>query len=406
MLGKQIRSFAENEIIFREGEAGDCAYLIETGRILVYLMKNGTEIPLKVLGKGDIFGEMSMIDCSLRSASCRALSEVRLVTVTQEQLVDRIQSADPIVRLLMRALMDRLRVQNDAIRGISISPATVMSEKDEREKQEALERISLENRIAMGLENDEFLPHYQPIYDLETQQIKGCEALIRWTTSDGKTISPGMFIDVLEESSMMLQVGQMMIEKCAADMVRLQKALPLAPDFFISVNVSGKQFADPNFVTHLEQVRSRTGISAANLKLEVTERIMTEGPQAIATLQSCRSLGYKIAIDDFGTGFSSLQYLASMPLHDLKVDRTFVFQMMSHEKPLSIVKTLIYLARLLNLNLIAEGIETPAQLELLRKLGVQMGQGFYFAKAMPYNDFLSLLGKESAAPATPLKIAA
>lgn len=405
MLGKQIRSFAENDVIFREGEAGDCAYLIETGRILVFLVKNGVEVPLKVLGKGDIFGEMSMIDNSLRSASCRALTEVRLVTVTQEQLVDRIQSADPIVRLLMRALMDRLRVQNDAIRGISIAPPSPPSEKDEREKQEALERISLENRIAIGLQNDEFTPYYQPIYDLETQAIQGCEALIRWITPDGKTVSPAMFIDVLEDSSMMLDVGQMMIEKCAADLKRLQGMMNLSPDFFISVNVSGKQFADPNFVTHLEKVRAETGISPGNLKLEVTERIMTEGPQAIATLQNCRSLGYKIAIDDFGTGFSSLQYLASMPLHDLKVDRTFVFQMMSHEKPLSIVKTLIYLARLLNLNLIAEGIETRPQLELLRKLGVQMGQGYLFAKAMPYADLVSLLAAESA-PATPLKIAA
>ncbi len=391
MLRKQVRTIAENETIFREGEAGDCAYLIETGRVLVYLMKNGVEVPLKILGTGDIFGEMSMIDCSLRSASCRTLSDVRLVTVTQEQLVDRIQSADPIVRLLMRAMMDRLRVQNDAIRGISISPTSVKSEKDEREKQEALDCIGLENRIAIGIESNEFVPHYQPIYDLESQQIIGCEGLIRWTTADGKTISPAAFIDVLEESTLILEVGKMMMEKCMADLVRLQATLPLPRDFFVSVNVSGKQFADPNFVAMLEKARSQAGVAARHIKLEVTERIMTDGPQAISTLQSCRALGYKIAIDDFGTGFSSLQYLASMPLNDLKVDRIFVLQMMTHAKPLSIVKTLIYLARLLNLNLIAEGIETQAQLELLRHLGVQMGQGFLFSKAVPYEAFVALI---------------
>lgn len=391
MLGKQIRTFDENEIIFLEGQAGDCAYLIETGRVLVFLMKDGVEVPLKILGKGEIFGEMSMIDSSPRSASCRTLSEVRLATVTKEQLLDRIQSTDPIVRLLMRALLDRLRLQNDGIRGRSTSETVVQNTKLESETQEALDRLELENRIARALEAKEFVPYYQPIYDLNTQEVVGCEALIRWHTPDGKIVPPMAFIDVLEESPLILDVGQYMIECCFRDLVRMQADLELTPDFFISVNVSGRQFADSAFVRNLERARSETHVSANRLKLEVTERIMTEGPQAIQTLQACRALGYKIAIDDFGTGFSSLQYLASMPLHDLKVDRSFVSQMMTLERSLSIVKTLIYLANALNLNLIAEGIETKDQLELLNKMGVQMGQGYYFSKAVPYDDFINLL---------------
>jgi len=391
MLGKQIRTFAANEIIFLEGQAGDSAYLIETGRVLVFLMKDGEEIPLKILGKGEIFGEMSMIDNSPRSASCRTISEVRLATVTQEQLLDRIQSTDPIVRLLMRALLDRLRVQNDGLRGKTTSVSCLQSEKLKQEKQEAIDRLDLENKISLALDNNEFLPHYQPIYDLQTQEVAGCEALIRWVTPEGKVIAPGAFIDVLEESPLILEVGQKMIERCLADLVRMQREVFLSPDFFASVNVSGRQFADPSFVRNLERARRATNIPSKRLKLEVTERIMTEGPQAIQTLLECRALGYKIAIDDFGTGFSSLQYLASMPLHDLKVDRSFVSQMMTLEKSLSIVKTLIYLANALNLNLIAEGIETKAQLDLLSKMGVQMGQGFYFSKAVPYDDFIALI---------------
>jgi len=390
MLGKQIRTFEANEIIFLEGQAGDCAYLIESGRVLVFLMKDGVEVPLKVLGKGEIFGEMSMIDASPRSASCRTLSEVRLATVTKEQLLDRIQSTDPIVRLLMRALLDRLRLQNDGIRGKSTSDSVVHNTKLESETQEALDRLDLENRIARALDAKEFVPYYQPIYDLNSQEVVGCEALIRWNTSDGKVIPPMAFIDILEESPLILDVGQHMIECCFRDLVRMQNDLDLDSDFFISVNVSGRQFADPSFVRNLERARNETQIPARRLKLEVTERIMTEGPQAIQTLQACRALGYKMAIDDFGTGFSSLQYLASMPLHDLKVDRSFVNQMMTLERSLSIVKTLIYLANALNLNLIAEGIETRDQLELLNKMGVQMGQGFYFSKPVPYDDFINL----------------
>jgi sensor c-di-GMP phosphodiesterase-like protein len=396
MIGTQNQKFAENEVVFREGDQGDCAYLIEYGQVLVYLEKDGVEIPLKFLGKGEIFGEMSMIDNSLRSASCRALCETRLVIVTQEQLLDRIQSADPVVRLLMRALLERLRDQNFSLKGVQTEMNPIISEKLAMEKQEAIERIELENRMSLGLKNDEFSPHYQPIYDLEQNIVIGAEALIRWKTADGNTISPGVFVDVLEQSSLILSVGQMMIEKCVSDLVQLQKSCELSKDFFTSINISGRQFADPQFLDHLEIVRARAGIPAHQIKLEVTERIMTEGPQAIATLQNCRSFGYRIAIDDFGTGFSSLQYLASMPLHDLKIDRSFVNQMMTQEKSLSVVKTLIYMARLLKLNLIAEGIETNQQLLLLRNLGVKAGQGFLFSKAMPVGDLAAFLSSQAA----------
>lgn len=396
MIGKQNRKYKVNQVIFTEGDPGDCAYLIEYGQVLVYILKDGVEIPLMVLGKGEIFGEMSIIDNSLRSASCRTLTETRLVIVTQEQLLDRIQSADPVVRLLMRALLERLRGQNDSIRGkVSVSNP-IISEKLEQDKKEALERIELENRISVGLKNNEFLPFYQPIYDLETQTISGCEALIRWKTPDGKIIAPGVFIDVLEQSSLIHAAGQMMIEKCIADLSKMRNEHSFATDFFVSVNISGRQFADLNFLSHLETVRAKSDLPATHVKLEVTERIMTEGPQAITTLQKCRALDYQIAIDDFGTGFSSLQYLASMPLNDLKIDRSFVSQMMTHEKSLSIVKTLIYMARLLKLNLIAEGIETKEQLFLLRNLGVKQGQGFLFSKPLTYDDFVAAAAGASA----------
>jgi EAL domain-containing protein (putative c-di-GMP-specific phosphodiesterase class I) len=344
MLGKQIRDYGKNEIILREGDTGDWAYLIESGQVLVFVTKDGEEVPLKILGKGEIFGEMSMIDNSVRSASCRTLTEVRLVAVTQEQLLDRIQAADPVVRLLMRAFLDRLREQNDAVRGRTMSGAVVSPERLASDQREALDRINLENKIAIAIDGDEFVPHYQPIYDLGNQRVVGCEALLRWKTADGKLIAPGTFIDALENSPLILDVGRIMLEKCIADLVRLRGSVPggLSESFFVSVNVSGRQFADPHFIDRLETIRAASGVPSGQIKLEVTERIMTEGPLAISTLQNCRALGYKIAIDDFGTGFSSLQYLAAMPLHDLKVDRSFVNQMMQNEKALSIVKTLIH----------------------------------------------------------------
>lgn len=389
MYNGPSRQFPADHVIFSAGEVGDCAYLVERGSVLIYLTKDETEVPLKVLGEGEVFGEMSIIDGSARSASCRTLSNTSLVVVTREQLLDRINAADPVVRLLMRALLERLRWQNDSLMGRT-SDASPQNDALEKEKREALKRIELENRIANALKNDEFIPFYQPIYDLKTYEIKGCEALVRWISPEGDIIPPMLFIDILEQSTLVLRSGRQIIEKCLGDLHELMSVSENPSEFFVSINISGRQFIDPDFTTHLETQRKKLSLPAKQIKLELTERVMLGGPEALATLQKCRQLGYQLAIDDFGTGFSSLQYLASMPLTDLKIDRSFVMKMLKHDKSLSIVKSLIHMGRLLGMKLIAEGIETDEELALLRKLGVQMGQGYLFSKAVPLAEFKQL----------------
>lgn len=382
MLRNEIRKFANNELIFRDGDPADCAYLIERGHVLVTVTRAGSELTLRILNAGEVFGEMSLIDDKPRSATCRSMGDTELIVVSRDQLLDRMHSADPVVRLMIRALMERLRTQTDTLRGETVV-ASAKTAGNEVEKKEAVERIALEDRILLALKNDEFVPFYQPIYDLNTFRVTGFEALIRWITPDGETIPPSVFMDVVEGSTIVLKAGRMIVQKCMSDLPELLSRFAGSESFFLSINIGGRQFADAGFVEHLESVRKNFGLSAANVKLELTERVMMEGPQAFATLRSCREHGYSLAIDDFGTGFSSLQYLASMPLNDLKIDRSFVMNMRSDKKSLSIVKALIHLANLLGLGIIAEGIETAEELELLKSLGVSSGQGFYFAKAMP-----------------------
>lgn len=386
----QVRA---GQLIFADGDAGECAYLVESGRILVFVVKDGVEVPLKVLGEGEVIGEMSLIDNSPRSASCRALDDGSLLVVGKDQLLDRVRGADPVVRLLMRALLERLRSQNDSARGHGFDSGKTETEAMD-DKREALRRIDLENSIAGGLQKDQFLPFYQPINDLKSGRIVGCEALIRWLQPDGRLISPAVFMDVIESSSLVHQAGRMMIEKSLRDLGPLQQRF--GADFFVSINVGSGQFGDPNFLDHLEKTRESFGVDAECVKLELTERVMMEGPQAMSTLENCRAKGYRLAIDDFGTGFSNLQYLASMPLSDLKIDRSFVMKILSHERSLSIVKSLIHLARSLKLSLIAEGIETADELALLRKLGVEMGQGYLFAKPMPLDQLMQLAAQKAA----------
>ena len=297
----------------------------------------------------------------------------------------------------MRVLMERLRSQNDRLRSSNKGAVTVPVNMDPLalEKTEAVRRIGLENRIAAALDNDEFVPYYQPIYDLSTGEMKGCEALIRWIAKDNDIIPPSVFMDVIEESTLILRAGRVIIEKCSRDLPRMQAKFASTTDFFVSVNVSGRQFVDPTLLSHLEACREKARVPARQIKLELTERVMMEGPQALLMLQNCRKLGYQLAIDDFGTGFSSLQYLAQMPLTDLKIDRSFVSRMLEDKKSLSIIRSLIHLADLLGLKLIAEGIENPEQYAMLHGLKVQMGQGYLFSKAIPLEDFLKLPARYS-----------
>ena len=383
------RRLKPDEIIFSEGDVGDCAYLIEQGRVYCFIEKDGIEIPLRTLGKGEVFGEMSLIDGSPRSATCRSVGDGHLLIVTKTQLMDRISAADPVVRLLMQALLERLRSQNQRLRGtLQVGPIELDSLA--KEKKEALDRIELENRIASALDEDEFGPFYQPIYDLETGEVAGCEALMRWIGKDKKVISPVVFMDVMENSSLIVRAGQMIMEKATRDLPKMRKQFSGTDKFFVSVNVSGRQFMEADFIGDLERARQAAKVDAAHVKLELTERIMTEGTVAINALKKCRSLGYQLAIDDFGTGFSSLQYLAQMPITHLKIDRSFVMSLFNDDKSLLIVKSLIHMAGILGLDLIAEGIETKEQLALLKSLGVGMAQGFLFSKPIPLHDFLKL----------------
>ncbi len=377
-----------NEIIFREGETGDCAYLIETGRVMIFLNKNDEEVPLKALGEGEVFGEMALIDNSPRSASCRALSDCQLILVTKEQLLDRISSSDPVVRLLMKALMERLRSQNAKIKGVN-SPSAA-TDPLATEKKEAMDRINLENRLANALDQDEFIPFYQPIYDLKTKQIVGCESLIRWITKDQGIVSPAVFMDVMEDSSLILKAGQLMIEKSFKDLPLMVSQFEIGEDFHMSINVSGRQFGSPNFIPDLEKAREFRKVRPHQVRLELTERIMAEGPWTLKVLNECRNKGYHLAIDDFGTGFSSLQYLAQMPLTDLKIDRSFVMRMHENPRSLSIVHSLVHLAKLLGMSVTAEGIENKDQLNTLIKLGAGYGQGYLFSKPVPLSEFLKL----------------
>lgn len=386
---------SKGQILFRQGDAGDSAYIVEKGQIYIYLEQDKEEIPLAMLGQGEIFGEMSLIDNQNRSASARAAVDTSLSVVTKEQLMERMFTADPVVKLLLNVLLKRLRLQNTALLSKEAQEKEKAKANAQREligaSNEAIEQIKFENLVYEAFRKNQFEMFYQPIVDLKNRKINGCEALLRWKDPEKGYVSPGVFIDVIESSSMVLPIGMWILDQSMKDAKELI-AKKNNPNFTVSVNVSTKQFADPRFIEELEGLRKKHDLRPTNIKLEVTERVMMEGAVVIETLRQCRHIGYEIAIDDFGTGFSSLQYLSSMPLSSLKVDRSFVMKVNSDPKVRAIVHSLIFMSKSLGLEVVAEGIETEEELQSVFAMGAEKGQGYLFSKPIPFSQFLNLEG--------------
>ncbi|WP_347357095.1 EAL domain-containing protein [Bdellovibrio sp.] len=387
----------KDQIIFSEGDEGDCAYIIEKGRVLIFLTKDKEEIPLTILGEGEIFGEMALIDNQNRSASVRALEDVRLAIVTKQQVLERVSTADKVVQLLMRVLLKRLRRKNMGAPARMSEVEIDNSGAGADGTQSALDQIKLENQIFQAFQNKEFELFYQPIVNLKTKTITGCEALLRWNSPQHGLVSPNLFIDIIENSSMVIPIGHWIINQALKDLrtiqdqLRLNKKEKMSDDFMMSINISGRQFTHSDFVNNLEDLREKHDLQTQNIKLEITERIMMDGAIALDALNQCRSLGYAISIDDFGTGFSGLQYLTQMPISFLKIDRSFVMKILSDPKSKAVVSSIIHLAHAMDIEVIAEGIEHHEEALVLETLGARYGQGYLFSKPVDLGRFLKLI---------------
>lgn len=247
---------------------------------------------------------------------------------------------------------------------------------------QVLNRMKLEADLRRGIERQEFFLLYQPIISLQTERLAGFEALVRWQQPERGMVSPAEFIPLAEETGLIIPIGHWVMQEACRQIKTWQQAYPDSFPLQVSVNLSSRQFAQPNLIEQIKSVLEETAIDPHHLKLELTESaVMDNVEAAIKQLQEIRELGIELSIDDFGTGYSSLSYLHRFPLDNLKIDRSFVSQINNKEN-LEIVRTIIALARSLELEVVAEGIETVAQMTELRKLTCEYGQGYYFAKPL------------------------
>ena len=245
-------------------------------------------------------------------------------------------------------------------------------------------RMLLEQSLRQALENRQMLLHFQPIVALESRQIVGLEALLRWQHPESGLIPPDIFIPLLEECGLMMPVGNWVVEQCCG-YIRSWREAGLCEDAFtLSINVSQRQFSHPQFAGQIVSSMSAAGIPGQHLDLELTESLLMRDTNiAREVISALKQQGIGFSIDDFGTGYSSLSYLKHFPIDRLKIDKSFVKSIDENPQDLAICRTIITLAHSLNLKVVAEGIETEAQLHRLLELGCDYGQGYYFARPMP-----------------------
>jgi predicted signal transduction protein with EAL and GGDEF domain len=247
----------------------------------------------------------------------------------------------------------------------------------------AVGRLKLETDLRRALDREEFCVYYQPIVSLQDFHITGFEALVRWKRPGFGVVMPGDFIPLAEESDLIVLIGKWVLQEACRQMSVWNLQFPSDPPLTIAVNVSSKQFAEPDLVSQIGRVLRDTGLDPRSLKVEVTESVsMRDAERTARTLCDLNALGVRSSIDDFGTGYSSLSYLRRFPLDTLKIDRSFISDMNNNNESLEVVKTIMTLAHKIGLVVVAEGVETPEQADQLKSLACESAQGYFFSKPL------------------------
>ncbi len=249
--------------------------------------------------------------------------------------------------------------------------------------READERAELERALIEG----EFTVHYQPIVDLPTSELIGVEALVRWDHPERGLVGPGKFIPLAETTGLIVPLGRLVLEQACAQLAVWCQQFPIARQLRMSVNLSARQFQDPGLVEDVSRILTTSGVNPGKIVLEITESLLMQDLEAtVSMLNRLKSLGLRLAIDDFGTGYSSLSYLKRFPVDILKIDRSFVEGIITHGENATLAEAVVQLGQALQLQTVAEGIETDEQWSTLRELGCDFGQGFLFARPMQAAD--------------------
>lgn len=390
------KTFKAGEIIMRQGEHGDCAYIIESGKVEIsHDDSTGIKRILGTRGANAMIGEMAIIDDAPRTATITALEDCKLLEITKEDFSRRLKNSDSVLRMTTQVILTRYR---DTLTRAEIwgerqywPPAEIV-ELNHAENNSAFQTIKIANEFKEALLSKLISLHYQPIIDLQTGNIVGFEALMRWNHPEKGYISPGIFIPVAEESGLIIEASKWALRESCLSLRRIEQKIKPQSKFYMSVNFSSADFSSEDFVDNVYNTISETDVAPQQIHLEITERVLIQQPdRAKETLKMCRSAGMGVSIDDFGTGYSSLSYLHYFPIDTLKIDQSFIREMNKNESSMALVKSIIALGKNMRMKIVAEGVETLEDAKALRQMGCDYAQGFFFAKPMNENDICNYL---------------
>lgn len=381
------RELFDGEILYRQGDPADCAWLIERGAIELTSQQGRRTVHHGVFGPGELIGELGMLEGAERSVTATARGDTVLLAIDRDQFHERLENSDPIVRTLVGSLRRRARHLLAYLPEDVPAPAEDLPAEHPSERV-GLDKIRLEALLREAIERRTLEVRYQPIYDLRTARVSKYEALVRWQLPERGVVSPAEFIKLAEETSLIVPVGEYVLDRVLEVLCGLRAAgqgtLPS-----IAVNLSARQLVEPGMARQIVQRVDRAGLPPGALKLEVTESRMLDYAQVAAVMAHCRAHGIPFALDDFGTGYSNLTHLHKLEFEYVKVDQAFARHMFDSERAMAIVRAIVAMAHGLHAEVIMEGVETREQLAHLRTLGVRFAQGYLIGQAQPAEAVLS-----------------
>ncbi|GAB5606132.1 EAL domain-containing protein [Sideroxyarcus sp. TK5] len=379
------KHFGKDQTIFTEGDAGNCAYIIESGEVEIMHSNASGEQRLSLLQAGELFGEVALLDLHPRTASARTTQDSVLIQIERHLVQELLERSDPILRHLLQVILERFR--NNPAHDVPHGSSARQTQDNEASRRElqgaATQKLAMAHGITRALNQNEFEMYYQPICDLKDDSVAGFEALIRWHHPTEGMIPPMDFLWLAEQTGQIRQLGLWTLERASRDWARL-RGMTQHPQPFVSVNLSARQLTGDNLVEDVKAIIARHKMPPESLKLELTETVMVEQPAlAMNILSRLIELGFQLALDDYGTGYSGLDNLQRYPIGTLKLDRAFVAPMLTSKQSLEIVRSSIALAHTLGMSVVAEGIETRETRDALAELGCDYGQGWLFGKPLP-----------------------
>ncbi|WP_154659496.1 EAL domain-containing protein [Arenimonas composti] len=381
MSGLRTRIEA-GQILFRQGEIPDSAFLIESGEVEVRVRQGDTEVVLSILGEGDLVGEMAVIDDSYRTATATAITDCVLYRVDRRQIGERLVAADPIIRALLEGQLKRYRGALAALQGQSLPDTSTPSE------QLGIDKIRLETQLREALAGHALELSYQPILDIPADRIAGYEALVRWQHPERGPVSPAEFVALAEETSLIVPIGEYVIDVACAAVSRFARA-GVDPVPFVAVNVSARQLVHPGLVERILARVHHAGLPAGSLKLEITESRALDIELVARVIELCQRHGIRVALDDFGTGYSHFGQLHRLHFDTVKLDRSFAHAMLADPRAMAIIEHLAELGRALRTDIVVEGVETGEQLAELRRIGCRYAQGYLIGRPRALGEWLA-----------------